>query len=203
MCVSWAGPRGVGFGSFSKCFRYVLSIVTPRYRRWQPILVSLRCFEDRPPEDVSLCEVLRCMKGSCGRCTFVMCCLVVSGLPFWPSSGSGDLFLLDMVVAPSGRVWDAWVTCDWGLGGVFGARSDVRLGSWRSVRCSTEHDPLLRGVRGGTRSSSHLHRLQCVEDVIRLSKLEQRTCLPRASRIGGTVRSGWSHVAATPPLLEI
>ena len=26
-----------------------------------------------------------------------------------------------------------------------------------------------------------------------MSKLEQRTCLPRASRIGGTVRSGWSH----------
>ena len=36
-------------------------------------------------------------------------------------------------------------------------------------------------------------RLQCVEEVLRLSKLEQRTCLPRASRIGGTVRSGWSH----------
>jgi hypothetical protein len=57
------GPRDVGFGSFSKCFRYVLSVVTPRYRRWKPILVSLRCFEDRPPEDVSLCEVLRCIRG--------------------------------------------------------------------------------------------------------------------------------------------
>ena len=46
-------------------------------------------------------------------------------------------------------------------------------------------------------------RLQCVEEVLRLSKLEQRKGLPRASRIGGTVRSGWSHVAATPPLLDI
>ncbi len=62
---------------------------------------------DRPPGDVSLCEVLRCMRGGCGRCTFVVCCLVVSGLPFWPSSGSGGPLLLDMVVAPSGRVRDA------------------------------------------------------------------------------------------------
>jgi hypothetical protein len=119
LCVSWTDPRGVGFGSFSKCFRYVLSVVTPRYRRWQPILVSLRCFEGRPPEDVSLCEVFRCIRGVCGRSTFVMCCLVVSGLPFWLSSGSGGLLLLDMVVVPSGRVRDALVTCGWGLGGVF------------------------------------------------------------------------------------
>ena len=43
------------------------------------------------------------------------------------------------------------------------------------------------------RGAAALHDLQCVEEVIRLSKLEQRTRLPRASRIGGTVRSGWSH----------
>ncbi len=48
----------------------------------------------------------------------MMCSLVVLGLPFWPSSGSGDL-LLDMVVASYGRVWGAWVTRGWGLGGVF------------------------------------------------------------------------------------
>jgi hypothetical protein len=48
-----------------------------------------------------------------------------------------------------------------------------------------------------------LHRLQYVEEVIRLSKLEQRTCLPRASRIGGTVHNGWSYDAAKPPLLDI
>ena len=33
-------------------------------------------------------------------------------------------------------------------------------------------------------------RLQCVEEVLRLSKLEQRTCLSRVSRIGDTVRDG-------------
>ncbi len=48
----------------------------------------------------------------------MVCSLVVSGLPFWPSSGSGGVLLLDMVVAPNGRVWDAWMTSDWGLGGV-------------------------------------------------------------------------------------
>ncbi len=48
-----------------------------------------------------------------------MCNLVVLGLPFWPSSGSGGLLLLDMVLAPYGRVWGAWVTRGWGLGGVF------------------------------------------------------------------------------------
>ena len=45
---------------------------------------------------------------------FVVCCLVVSGLPFWSSLESGALLLLDMVEAPSGRV-----TSGWGLGGVF------------------------------------------------------------------------------------
>ena len=96
-----------------------LTVVTPRFRRCQPFFVSLRCFEDCPPEDVSLYEVLRCMRGGCGRRTFVVLCLVVSGFPFWPSSGSGGLLLLDMVVAPSGRVWGAWVMSGWGLGGVF------------------------------------------------------------------------------------
>ncbi len=100
LCVSWAGPRGIGFGSFPRCFLYVVSVVTP--------------------EAVSLCGELRCMQGGYGRRTFVMCYLVVSGLPFWPSSGIGDQLLLDLVVSPSGRVRDAWVPCGWGLGGVFG-----------------------------------------------------------------------------------
>ena len=50
-----------------------------------------------------------------------------------------------------------------------------------------------RGNSPFTNEESQPPRLQCVEEVVRLSKLEQRTCLPRASRIGGTVRSGWSH----------
>ena len=49
----------------------------------------------------------------------MVCSLVVSGLPFWPSSGSGGLLLLDMVVAPNGRVRGDWVRSGWGLGGVF------------------------------------------------------------------------------------
>jgi hypothetical protein len=44
---------------------------------------------------------------------------VVSGLPFWPFSGSGGLMLLGLVVVPDGRVRGAWVTSGWGLGGVF------------------------------------------------------------------------------------
>ncbi len=40
-----------------------------------------------------------------------------------------------------------------------------------------------------------LRRLQYVEEVIRLSK-------PRSSRIGGTVRNGWSHDAVKPPLID-
>ncbi len=49
----------------------------------------------------------------------MVCSLVVLGLPFWPSSGSGGLLLLDMAVVPYGRVRVAWVTNGWGLGGVF------------------------------------------------------------------------------------
>ena len=39
------------------------------------------------------------------------------------------------------------------------------------------------------------HCLQCVEEVVELSKLEQHTCLSRTSRIGGTVRDCLTHVA--------
>jgi hypothetical protein len=53
-----------------------------------------------------------------------------------------------------------------------------------------------RGNSPFTNEESQPPRLQCVEEVVRLSKLEQRTCLPRASRIGGTVRSGWSHACS-------
>ena len=35
-----------------------------------------------------------------------------------------------------------------------------------------------------------LHFLQCVREVVRLSKLQHCTCLSRASRIGDTVRDG-------------
>ena len=96
---------------FKKVF---LTVVTPRFRGCHPFFVSLRYFEDCPPEDVSLCGELRYMRGGCGRCMFVVCCLVVSGLPFCPSLESGALLLLDMAEAPSGRV-----TSGWGLGGVF------------------------------------------------------------------------------------
>jgi hypothetical protein len=65
-----------------------------------------------------LCEVLRCIRGGYGRRTELYC-LVVSGLPFWPFSGSGGLMLLGMVVAPDGHVRGAWVTSGWGLEGVF------------------------------------------------------------------------------------
>ena len=44
---------------------------------------------------------------------------MVSGLPFWPFSGSGGLMLLGLVVAPDGRGRGAWVTSGWGFGGVF------------------------------------------------------------------------------------
>ena len=82
------------------------------------VFVSLRSFGDCPLGDVSLYEVLRCVRGGYGRHT-VLYCLVVSGLPFWPFSGSGGLMLLGMVVAPDGRVRGTWVTSGWGLGGVF------------------------------------------------------------------------------------
>jgi hypothetical protein len=64
----------------------------------------------------------------------VVCSLVVLGLPFCPSSGSGGLLLLDLVVAPHGRVWGAWVTCGWGFGGVF----DLNWGDCegQAPRCS-------------------------------------------------------------------
>jgi hypothetical protein len=41
-----------------------------------------------PLEDVSVCGVLRCVWGVCERHGYVVCCLVVLGLPFWPFSGS-------------------------------------------------------------------------------------------------------------------
>jgi hypothetical protein len=97
-------------------------------------LVSLGCFEDCPLGDVSLYAVLRCMRGDCGRREFVVCCLVVSGLPFWPSSGSGGLLLLDMVEALRGRVRGAWVTSGWGVGGVFELNWGCCLG--RAPRCN-------------------------------------------------------------------
>ena len=103
VCASRGLDReALGLGLFQSVSG--LSVVTPRYRGWQPILVSLRCFGGRPPEDVSLCEVLRYIRGGCGRCILVVCCLVVTGIPFWPSSGSGGPLLFDVVVALSGRV---------------------------------------------------------------------------------------------------
>jgi hypothetical protein len=48
-----------------------------------------------------------------------------------------------------------------------------------------------------------LHCLQCVEEVVELSKLEPRTCLTRASRIGGTVHDGLTHDTVKPPLFNI
>jgi hypothetical protein len=110
-----------------------LSVVTLRFRRWHPFLVSLLCFEGLPPEAVSLCEVLRCMRGIYGRRVFVVCYLMVLGLLFWPFSGSGDLLLLGMGVSPSGRVRGVW-----GLGGVFGVLGLVREGWYGQVsRCSS------------------------------------------------------------------
>jgi hypothetical protein len=41
-----------------------------------------------------------------------------------------------------------------------------------------------------------LHCLQCVEEVVRVSKPEQRSCLPRASRIRGH-RSRWSEACSS------
>ena len=106
VCASRGLAReALGLWIFSKVFlQYFASVVTLRFRGWQPFLISLRCFEGRLPEDVSLCEVLRCMQGGCGRREFVVCCLVVSGRLFWPSSGSGVLLLLGVEVASSDRV---------------------------------------------------------------------------------------------------
>ena len=58
------------------------------------------------------------MRGSCGRREFVVCCLVVSGRLFWPSSGSGVLLLLGVEVVSSDRERGVWVRDGWGLGGV-------------------------------------------------------------------------------------
>ena len=45
---------------------------------------------------------------------------------------------------------------------------------------------------------------QCVEEVVRVSKPEQRACVcPGPRGFGGTVRDGLKHVAAKPPLLDI
>ena len=57
-----------------------------------------------PLEDVSVCGVLRCVWGVCERHGYVVCCLVVLGLPFWPFSGS-ELMLLGVgvVLSHSGR----------------------------------------------------------------------------------------------------
>jgi hypothetical protein len=99
------------------------------------VLVSLRCFEGHPPEDVSMCGVLRCMWGGCERREFVVYCLVVLGILFWSSSGSGDLLLLDVEVAPSGRVWGVWVRDDWGIGGVLELVWEGCQG--RDPRCSS------------------------------------------------------------------
>jgi hypothetical protein len=89
-----------------------MTVVTLRFRRWQPFLVSLMCFGGPPPEAVFLCEVLRCIRGGDGRRVSVVYYLVVLGLLFWPFSGSGGLLMLGMGVAPSGRLWGVW-----GLGG--------------------------------------------------------------------------------------
>jgi hypothetical protein len=53
------------------------------------------------------------------------------------------------------------------------------------------------------RGAADPHCLQCVEEVVELSKLEQHTCLPRASRIGGTVHDGLTHTVEKPPLINI
>jgi hypothetical protein len=62
---------------------------------------------------------------------------------------------------------------------------------------------LFRGVRDGTKCSRSPHCLQCVKEVVRLSKLQQGVCLSRSSRIGGTVRDGLKHEPEKPTLLNI
>ncbi len=103
---------------FYVCSKVFRTVVIPRFRRCQPFSVSLRCLEGCPLGGVSLCGVLRCMWGY-GRSEFVVFCLVVLGLLFWPSSGSGVL-LLGVEVAPSGRVRGVWVGAGWEFGGVTG-----------------------------------------------------------------------------------
>ncbi len=82
------------------------------------VFVSLRSFGDCPLGDVSLYEVLRCVRGGYGRHT-VLYCLVVSGLPFWPFFGERGP---DAVGHGGGPGW----SCTGRLG-------DERLGAWRSV----------------------------------------------------------------------
>ncbi len=55
--------------------------------------------------------------------------------------------------------------------------------------------------RGAAAPSTYC--FQCVEEVIRLSKLQRRTCLTRVSRIGGTVHDDLKLDAVKPPLLNI
>ena len=62
------------------------------------------------------------MQGDYGRREFVLCCLVVSGLPFWASSGIGGL--LSQVVGHGG-------VPEWSGPGRLG---EVRLGAWGSAR---------------------------------------------------------------------
>jgi hypothetical protein len=61
---------------------------------------------------------------------------------------------------------------------------------------------LFRGVRDGTKCSKSPHCLQCVKEVVRLSKLQQRMCLPRSSKIGCTFRNGLKYEVVKPPLLN-
>ena len=63
-------------------------------------------------------------------------------------------------------------------------------------------DTKLQTGRGGLVTLS-FHCLQCVEEVGELSKPEQRTLLPRASRIVDVVHDGLTHAAAKPPLFNI
>ena len=62
-----------------------------------------------------------------------------------------------------------------------------------------------RGTGGPSLSSVYgqaFHCLQCVEEVVELSTLEQHTCLSRASRIGDTFRDGLKLDVVKPPLEE-
>ena len=45
--------------------------------------------------------------------------------------------------------------------------------------------------------------LQCVEEVVKLSKPQKCTCLTRASRIGDTVRDGLKDDVVKPPLINV
>jgi hypothetical protein len=71
------------------CFRGIGTVVTPRFRGWRTFFVSLRCLVEHPLEDVSLCGVIRCVWGGCERRGYMVYCLLVLGLSFWPFLGSG------------------------------------------------------------------------------------------------------------------